>query len=109
MLKMSLYVQTLLLIKQHQERRKQNIVRSYILSLDTLPPELNNRPQTLQQFKDYVTTNDKYAQFSETHSMYFVNDLIPGRKHLDIHCMSYLQDNDWTSITRNLSSSSFLT
>jgi hypothetical protein len=93
-------VQLLLLlrtIKQHK-RSRQEMLRSYVLSLDSLPPELLTQPDSLEALKKYVTINDNFAAFCETHSSEFIDDLAPGHMHRDIHCISFLRDDDFSSV-----------
>jgi hypothetical protein len=69
-----------------------------VLSLDELPLELRRTPDDLSGLKDYITKSDKYGQFIESNASLFVDDLIPGHQHRDIHCISWLNDKDFNSI-----------
>ena len=77
-------------------------IKQYIRSLTTLPEELlkyiSDVPENKEAFEKFIFLTDKYAEFCETHSGKFVNDLAPGHQHKDIHCISFLKDDDFRSI-----------
>ena len=95
---MACSLQFLLLLQQAQERKKKEIVKQVIFSLNELPEELLRSPEDLQGLKDYISANDKFGDFVESNSGLFVNDLQKGRQHHDIHCISWMDDDDFNSI-----------
>lgn len=101
---MSHYLTVLLLCKLQQQAVSEKLaqLKEYIRTLTTVPEELlryiESKPENAEDFKNFIFMNDEYANFCETHSGKFVNDLQSGYQHKDIHCISFLADNDFCSI-----------
>ena len=71
-------VPLVLILQEIHRRKKQQELRNIILSLNVIPNELFEMPNTIEGLRKYITTNDRYGKFSEENAKKFVNDLATG-------------------------------
>jgi hypothetical protein len=95
---MACQLKMIILLKRIEEESARMKIRESVLSLKTIPQELLSEFGSVESLKRYIVCNDKFAKFVEDHSSTFVNDLVIGYQHKDIHCISYLNDGDFQSI-----------
>ena len=84
-------VPLVLVLQEIHRRKKREELRNIILSLNVVPSELFEMPNTVEGLLSYVKTNDRYGKFSEENAGKFVSDLATGHQHKDVHCISCLQ------------------
>lgn len=85
--------QLLALARRAKIERFRREIHRYILSIDTLPDELHHPVmegcrESLERFVGLTTS---FAFKMEDRAKSFVSDLLPGRKHHDIHMIGYVE------------------
>ena len=84
------YAEALIIVKKRKLESERNQLLNQLKFLDDVPEELMTKVfRDEDDFRNYVFRNDTYSEESFTVARQFIDDLQPGHKHHDIHCISF--------------------